>query len=102
MNSEQWSAVIRAVLGILVGPGSYLVLKGVLTPDQASTLIPILVPMIMAAGAALIGWFAARSHSASAVVAAVNSPSVPGVKAVAESSPSPAVSVTPSGAVVVK
>lgn len=102
MNNEQWAAIIRTVLLIALGPGSYLVLKGVLTEDQANQLIPILVPLVLAAGGAIIGKFAVNAHSAQAVVAAVNSPSVPGVKAVADTSSSPAVSVTPSGAVVPK
>lgn len=97
MNSEQWSSLIRVLLAIVLGPSSILVLKGILTQDQANQLIPILVPIIMAAGAAVIGIFSARAHSASSVVAAVNSDSVPGVKVVAESSPSQAVQVTSSG-----
>jgi len=99
MNSEQWNALIRVVIGVLLGPGSYLVAKGVLTPDQANQLIPVLVPAVVAVGGLIIGRYAVKAHSPTAVVAAVNSDSVPGVKAVAEASPSPPVMVTPSGAV---
>ena len=86
MNNEQWASIIRTVLLLVIGPGSYLVLKGVLTEDQANQLIPILVPLIIAAGGAIVGKLAVNAHSARAVVAAVNSPSVPGVKAVASTS----------------
>lgn len=113
MNSEQWNSLIRLVLSVALGPGSYLVLKGVLTPDQANQLIPMLVPLIMLVGGAIIAKFAVGAHSApavaaavasdktiaSAVIAAVNSDSVPGVKVVSAESPSPPVTVTPTGAV---
>lgn len=102
MNSEQWTALIRVVLALALGPGSYLVAKGLLTPDQANQLIPVLVPAIVAVGGLIIGKYAVGAHSAQSIVAAVNSASAPGVKAVAVSSPSPAVAVTPSGAVVPK
>lgn len=99
MNPEQWNALIRLVLSVALGPGSYLVLKGVLTPDQANQLIPMLVPLIMLVGGAIIAKFAVGAHSAPAIVAAVNSDSVPGVKVVSAESPSPPVTVTPTGAV---
>ena len=41
MNSEQWSSLIRVLLAIVLGPSSILVLKGILTQDQANQLIPI-------------------------------------------------------------
>ena len=100
MNSDQWQSIIRTVLTLLLGPGSYLVLKGVLTADQAAQLIPVLVPVVLAVGGLLLGRWGVVTHSPSALTAAVNSDSVPGVKAVASSSPSPAVSVDPkTGAV---
>jgi hypothetical protein len=97
MNPEQWTSLIRTVLAIAIGPGSYVAMKGVLPPDLANQLIPVLVPVIMAGGAAVIGKWGVTTHSAAAVVAAVNSDSVPGVKAVRETSSALAVSVTPTG-----
>jgi hypothetical protein len=99
MNSEQWTSLIRTVLSIVLGPASYIVAKGILTPEQANQLIPAIVPLVMVVGAAAIGKWGIGSHSAPAIVAAVNSDSVPGVKVVSESSPSPAVAVTDTGAV---
>jgi hypothetical protein len=113
VNSEQWTSLIRTVLSIVLGPASYIVAKGVLTPEQANQLIPAIVPLVMVVGAAAIGKWGIGSHSApavaaavgndktvaSAVVAAVNSDSVPGVKVVSAASPSPAVTVTDTGAV---
>lgn len=96
MNSEQWSALVRMVITALLGPGSFLVAKGVLTPDQANQIIPVLVPTVMVVGGIIVGKFTVSSHSAAAVVAAVNSASVPGVKAVSISSPSPPVTVDPN------
>lgn len=102
MNSDQWQSIVRTVLTLLLGPGSYLVLKGVLTADQAAQLIPVLVPAIMTIGGILIGRWGVWTHSPAALTAAVNSDSVPGVKAVASSSPSPAVVVNPkTGAITV-
>jgi hypothetical protein len=99
MNSEQWNSLIRLVLSVALGPGSYLVLKGVLTPEQANQMIPLLVPLVMLVGGAAIGKWGVGSHSAPAIVDAVNSDSVPGVKVVSAASPSPAVTVTDTGAV---
>jgi hypothetical protein len=98
MNPEQWSSIIRTLL--LAAPGAWLIGKGVLSGEQANQLVSLVVPIVYSAGAALLGWWGVRTHSASAVVAAVNSPSVPHVKAVAASSPSPQVIVTPTGAVI--
>lgn len=99
MNSEQWSGVIRVVLALVLGPGSYLVVKGILTTDQANQLMPAIVTITTVGGGALISWWSNRAHSAAAIVAAANSASVPGVKVVRESSPSPTVIVTSTGAI---
>jgi hypothetical protein len=79
MNDQQWASLIRIVLGIALGPGSYIIMKGVLSPDLANQLIPVLVPLIMAGGAAVLGKLGHSANSAPALVAAVNSGSVPGV-----------------------
>ena len=100
MNNEQWSAIVRTALALLMGPGSYLVAKGVLTPDQANQLIPVLVPAVTAIGGVLIAWWGHTANTASALVAAVNSDSAPGVKVVALSAPEPQVAVTKTGTVV--
>ena len=99
MNDQQWAMLIRLVLGIMLAPSSYLVMRGVLTADEADKLIPVLVPAIMTVGGLIIGKFSFDAHSASSLVAAVNSDAVPGVKVVALSSPSPAVSVEKTGEV---
>ena len=88
------------MLAVLLGPGSYLVAKGVLSADQANTLLPAIVTIATVGGGSVIAWFGQQSHSAPAVVAAVNSDSVPGVKAVASSSPSLEVSVNKDGKVI--
>jgi hypothetical protein len=99
MNSEQWSGIIRVILAVALGPSSYLVVKGILTPDQAAQLSPAIVTIVTVGGGALIGWWSTHAHSAAALTAAVNSGSVPGVKAVRESSPSPTVVVTSDGVI---
>ena len=83
-----------------LAPGSYLVLKGVLPADLAQQLIIPLTTGITLVGGALLTKWGVMTHSAPAVVAAVNSDSVPGVKAVAATSASPAVAVTKDGDVV--
>ena len=100
MNPEQWSAIIRVAVTAALGPGSYFVAKGILTPDQANQLIPAIVTIVPTVGAVVLGVFARRAHSATAVVDAVNSDSAPGVKVVPESSPTPQVSVTTAGAII--
>ena len=63
MNSEQWTSLIRTVLAIAIGPGSYVAMKGILPADLANQLIPVLVPLIMAGGAAAIGkWGSTRTR----------------------------------------
>jgi uncharacterized membrane protein YqaE (UPF0057 family) len=96
MNSEQWTSLIRTVLALLIGPAGYFVTKGILTPDQADQLMPAILSVLTVVIGAVIAKWGISSHSASSVVAAVNSDSVPGVKAVATTSPSPAVSVDSS------
>jgi hypothetical protein len=86
MNPEQWSGLVRVFVTAALAPGSYLVVKGILTPDQAAQLAPAIVTMVTVGGGALIGWWSTHAHSASAAAAAVNSNSVPGVMAVRESS----------------
>ena len=98
MNSEQWESLIRTLL--LAAPGAWLTSKGVLTGSQEASLVTAAVPVVYAAGVGLIAWWGVHTHSAAAAVAMVNSPSVPGVKAVATSSPSPQVIVTSKGAVI--
>ena len=100
MNPEQWSSIIRTVLALAIGPGSYLVAKGVLTADQANQLIPVIVPAVMAIGGVVLGKWGVHTHSAAAITAAVNSPSAPGVKVVKESSPSQPVDISLTGAIV--
>jgi hypothetical protein len=86
MNSEQVSGILRVILALAIGPSSYLVAKGILTPDQAAQLSPAIVTVVTVGGGALIGWWSTHAHSATALTAAVNSGSVPGVMAVKESS----------------
>jgi hypothetical protein len=97
MNPEQWTSLVRTVLAIALGPGSYVVAKHLLTPDQANQLIPVLVPAVLFIGGGIIAKWGVGAHSPQAVVAAVNSDSVPGVKAVSSSSPSQQVMVTDRG-----
>lgn len=99
MNSEQWQSIIRTLLALLIGPAGYLVTKGVLTPDQADQLMPAIVSILVVVVGAVVAKWGVASHSPTAVVAAVNSDSVPGVKAVAATSPSPEVAVDSKGAV---
>jgi hypothetical protein len=115
MNPEQWQSLIRTTLAIAVGPGSYLVTRGILTADQANQLAPALVPVVMAVGAIVIGKWGVNAHSptavaaavantpavASAVIDTVNTDAVPGVKVV-EDTPSapPAVAMTKTGKVI--
>ena len=99
MNNEQWQSLIRTVLALALGPGSYLVTRGVLPAEQANQLAPALVPVVMAVGAIVIGKWGVNAHSPAAVVALVNSDAVPGVKVVSETSASPAVTITKTGAI---
>lgn len=96
MNSEQWSSIIRTLLALLIGPAGYLVTKGVLPADQAAQLMPAVVTILTLVVGAVIAKWGVASHSPAAVVAAVNSDSVPGVKVVSVLSASPQVSVDPS------
>jgi hypothetical protein len=100
MNPEQISGAVRVLVALALAPGSYLVAKGIVPADQAATLVPAITTIVTVVGGAVVGYFANRSHSATAIVAAVNSDSAPGVKVVPESSPSPQVSVTPAGAII--
>ena len=97
LNPEQWQSLIRTILALILGPGSYLVSRGFLTADQANQLAPALVPVVMAVGAIVIGKWGVSAHSATAITTAVNSPSAPGVKVVAETSASPTVTITKTG-----
>jgi len=99
MNDEQWAAIVRIAITVLTGPGSYLVSRGVLTADQANQLAPVLIPAVTAVTGIIVGKFAVSAHSAQAAVQAVNSDSVPGVKVVPLSSPTPAATVTSTGKV---
>ena len=100
LNPEQWGSLVRMMVGLALAPGSYLVLNGVLPADLAQQLVVPLTTAITLGGGALLGKWGVMAHSAPAVVAAVNSDSVPGVKAVAATSASPAVAVTKDGEVV--
>jgi hypothetical protein len=114
MNTEQWQALLRIAITIAVGPGSYLVSRGLLTADQANQLAPALIPGVTAIAGIVVAKFAVGAHSpegvaaavantpavASAVVTTMNSSAVPGVKVVADSSTSPAVAMTKTGKVV--
>jgi hypothetical protein len=79
MNDQQWTTLISVVLGIVIGPGSYVAMKGLLPPDLSNQLIPVLVPLVMAGGAAVLGKLVHSSTSNTALVQAVNSGAVPGV-----------------------
>ena len=100
LNPEQLTSIVRGALSLALAPGSFLVLKGILPADQAQQLIVPLTTAITVGGGYLLTKWGVMSHSAPAVVAAVNSDSVPGVKAVAATSASPDVAVTKTGAVV--
>ena len=111
MNSEQWTSVVRAVLQLLLAPGSYLVLKGIVPVDQTGQIIPALTIVITIVGGSLLTRWGVLAHSpaavaaavastpavASAVVATVNSDAMPGVKVVSSTSSAPQVTVDPKG-----
>jgi hypothetical protein len=93
MNSEQIQGLIRAlILGLPAIVGT-----GVISSGQANQLAAVLPPAVMTVATVLVGWWSTHSHSAPALVAAVNSNIVPGVKVVSEASASPAVQVTSAG-----
>ena len=119
MNAQQSQQIASSViLSALAIMGTALVTKGVMTTDQANVLESQV-------GAALIGIFGAvvmywqtRQHTPAAVaaalpslmvqkdpalitavVAAANSPSVPGVKVVSDTSPGPQVIIDSKGIV---
>lgn len=96
MNNEQWASLIRAFIAPLFGAAGYFVTNHFLTPDQAAQLQPAIISVLVVVVSAAVAKWGVASHSASAVTAAVNSDSVPGVKAVAATSPSPAVTVDSS------
>jgi hypothetical protein len=115
MNAQEtrsaYSTLLVSVLGIGMGA---LVAQGVMTKEQSAALAPELCAAILGVATIAIGWWKKRQHSpvavaaavagtpavASAVVAAVNSSAVPGVKVVADTSASPAVALTNTGKVV--
>ena len=92
---QQQSAARSAVIGVLMAIAGYFVARGYLTSDQASTIANLIAPAILTGISSAAWWWGVKSHSASAVVAAVNSDSVPGVKVVRETSPSPQVVIDP-------
>ena len=94
MNQDQLMSIARSVVLALLGAGvGALVSKGILTSDQASTLVPEIATAILGIGGVAVAYFGQKTHSASSVVATVNSATVPGVKVVAETSLSPAVAI---------
>ena len=100
MNPQQVNELLR---NALISAGSVgatlLVTKGILTQEQATALVPDLVTAVLTIGTGLVAYWGHKSQGASALTAAVNSDSVPGVKVVPLSSPSPAVTVTDAGAI---
>ena len=82
MNPQQISALVRVFVAAALGPSSYLVASHIIPNDP--TLIDSATTVVTVGGAAIVGYFSHRAHSASAVTAAVNSNSVPGVVAVKE------------------
>ena len=114
MNDEQWQALLRVAIAVAVGPGSYLVSRGLLTADQANQLAPALIPAVTTIAGIVVAKFAVGAHSpaavaaavantpsvASAVIDTVNTSAVPGVKVVSDTSASPAVAMTKTGKVV--
>lgn len=122
MNSGQLMSTGRSVVLFVLGIiSTMLVNKGVMTSDQASTLVPEIATALVGAAGVAVAYFGQKTHSAASVVtaatsvasqtsvgqpasealqsslvAAVNSQSIPGVKVVAETSQSPAVSIDPS------
>ena len=82
MNQDQINSLVRSLLLLALG---YLASKGVITSDQETTLLPIIltaVGAVAALGAALWGIY---SSSHTAKIAAINA--VPGLKVVAEEGP---------------
>ena len=100
MNPQQTSGLIATLVALCLGPGSYLVSRGILSADQATQLQPAIVTVVTLVGGALIAWWQHRANSNSNLVSTVNSPSIPNVKVVSSASPATEVSVTPTGAVV--
>ena len=98
MNPQQISGIVRILVAAALGPGSYLVASHVLPNDPS--LIDAITTVVTVGGTAAVGYFSHQAHSPNALTAAVNSPSVPDVKVVSESSPSPAVNATNTGAIV--
>ena len=99
MNPQVTSALTTLVVAALSSAGTWLVVKGVLTPDQANALAPELTAIVPVLGAIALGWWKSQQHTPTALVDAVNSAAVPGVKVVAQSSPSPAVDVDSAGTI---
>lgn len=99
MNPQQIQSIVRAFLQVILAPGSYLVLHGILPADAAQQLVVPLTSIITVVGGILLARWGVAAHSPSAAVTLINSADVPGVKVVAESSPSPKVTVNKNGTV---
>lgn len=101
VNPLQAQSWVRSGVLYLLGAGAaVLVTKGVMTSDQTAALMPGLATLIITAGGIAVAKWGANSHSAPALVAAVNSDIVPGVKVVAAAAQAPQVIVTATGRVV--
>lgn len=100
MNPQVQSFLSSAGLAAATSVASWAVSKGIIPGQDQATFANDLVAVAGAGAVGVIAWWKSRSHTPSALAAAVNSDSVPGVKAVASSSPSPAVSIDPKTGVI--
>ena len=99
MNPQQISSLIAIAVAALLGPGSYLVAQGFLTPDQATKLEPDIVSAVVILGGAAVAWWQHRHTSTPNLVRTINSDAAPGIKVVRDDVAAPAMNVTSTGAV---
>ena len=112
MNPQELQSIATSALLWALGvAATALVTKGVMTSDQANTLVPEAAAVLLGIGSIAVAWWQKTQHSpaavaaaikstpavASAAVAAVNSDAVVGVKVVSDMSPSPQVIMDPKG-----
>jgi hypothetical protein len=102
MDPQLKSILTSIALAAATSIAGYAASKGLIPSADQSTVANDLVTAVFGVAAALLAWYKSRQHTPAALVNAVNSDAVPGVKAVAASSPSPAVTISNTGAVMVK
>ena len=102
MNPILTSILTSVGMSAASAVAGWAVTKGIVSPTDQVNVANTLLGLAGAGAAAGLGWLKAQKWTQSSVISVVNSPAVPGVKVVAQSSPSatvtePIVPAAPAG-----